>query len=69
VTQPPETHEPAPLSARLIAYYRETVAIHADDAVTGTCPVCRVSRCPDARYAAERLTFSASARSTLEASA
>ena len=31
------------------------LATHADDPVPALCPVCRVSRCPDWRFATERL--------------
>jgi hypothetical protein len=49
------TDEPSTLSTRLVAYYRETVTIHADNPVTGVCGVCQVSRCTDWRFATERL--------------
>ena len=51
----PEDHVLTPLSRRLVAYYREVVALHADDPVVGACLVCRVSRCKDWRHATDRL--------------
>lgn len=51
----PHVEEPAPLSTQLLAYYRELMAAHADDPITGVCAVCQVRRCEDWRFARERL--------------
>ena len=47
--------EPVPLSEQLLAYYRETMAVHADDPVLHACLTCKKHRCPDWRFAWERL--------------
>jgi hypothetical protein len=44
-----------PLTAKLLDYYREVVKAHADDPVSGACPVCHSSGCEDQRFARERL--------------
>jgi len=41
---------------QLLAYYRETVVIHADDPVLHACLICKQHRCPDWRFAWERLS-------------
>ncbi len=55
MTTEPYEYERVPLSERLTAYYRDVVAIHADDPVVGACLVCRVPHCEDWRSASERL--------------
>ncbi|OJF10734.1 hypothetical protein EDD30_0879 [Couchioplanes caeruleus] len=54
-------YEPVSLTDRLLSYYRDVVAMHADDPVIGACLVCRVPRCEDWRFASERL-FAPAAR-------
>ena len=38
---------PEPEDAETLAYYRNVLEQHADDAVTGLCRVCCRHRCPD----------------------
>ena len=47
-----------PLSYRLIAYYRQVAATHANDPIIGLCLLCKESRCGDWRSATERLLYS-----------
>lgn len=42
----PYVDEPVPLSEQLLAYYRETMAIHADDPVLHACLSRKRHRCP-----------------------
>jgi hypothetical protein len=51
----PYFDEPVTLSVRLVAYYRSQLQAHADDSVTGQCPICKAAGCEDARFARERL--------------
>lgn len=44
------------LPSQQIDYYRKVLAVHANDAHSGTCPVCRIPRCFDWRKAYEILT-------------
>lgn len=55
MTSDPYEDERTPLSDRLAAYYRDVIALHADDPVVGACLVCRTSRCEDWRSASDRL--------------
>jgi hypothetical protein len=47
--------EPAPLSRRVIEYYRHVMETHADDPVIEACLVCMTSRCQDWHSVRERL--------------
>lgn len=51
----PYAAEPVSLSEQLLAYYRRTLAIHADDPVLHACLICKQRRCPNWRLAWERL--------------
>lgn len=51
----PNADELVPLSAQLLAYYREMARTHSDNPATDACAVCHVHRCEDWRYARERL--------------
>ena len=51
----PHVEDPAPLAVRLIGYYRQMMAAHANGRLTGACPICEVGRCEDWRFARERL--------------
>jgi hypothetical protein len=51
----PHVEELTPLSAQLLAYYRDMVAVHADEPVNDKCAICHVHRCQDWRFARERL--------------
>jgi len=64
MTFKPYENEYAPLSDRLIGYYRDVVAVHADDPVVGACLICRASKCEDWRQAFERLNYAAEAPAT-----
>ncbi|MFC7481509.1 hypothetical protein ACFQX7_17740 [Luedemannella flava] len=44
-----------PLTPELADHYRRMLRVHADDPVTGTCPVCRRSRCEDFHFARTQL--------------
>lgn len=51
----PFAGDPRPLSPTLVQHFRDLLAIHADDAVLGCCPLCKETRCQDWRYAAAQL--------------
>ncbi|GGQ84094.1 hypothetical protein [Couchioplanes azureus] len=53
-----DRHESGSLTDRLLPYYRDVVAMHADDPAVGACLVCRLPRCEDWRFASERLLTS-----------
>lgn len=40
-----------PMASRMVAYYRDLLAKHADDPLTKQCPQCREPRCQDWQFA------------------
>ena len=43
------------LSAEQVAYYREVLTTHANDAATGKCRLCHLAGCPNWRSAYDHL--------------
>ncbi len=58
----PHAEEVTPLPQRLVAYYRDMLAAHANGRVTGMCAVCTVGCCQDWRFAWTQLVCSGELR-------
>jgi hypothetical protein len=43
----PYSGSSVPLASRMVSYYRDLLARHANDPGIGKCPQCGVPRCPD----------------------